>query len=211
MWNILTWPAGENTADVVDRYIDKTSMITEMSSCPQMLCISGCWNSCIRWRIISTRWLPKCHHTHRYWEYGGWWNRCIQSKTSGYHLDLWTGWIRCKCDAHKKQVAVKQLYNRVPQTAWVSCSSRQWEPAPGRRLGPSGPPVEQPSRMRNKYCYSQRNLGSICCSLFRHQLTSHTQPFATLSRMKCERYIFLKKYVRSSLLLIMFPHIYVYV
>ena len=39
---------------------------------------------------------------------------------------------------------------------------------------------------------------------------SHT----TLSQpiqIKCERYIFLKKCVRSSLLLILFPHIYVYV
>ena len=38
-------------------------------------------------------------------------------------------------------------------------------------------------------------------------------PFVTLSqpfRIKCERYIFLKKCVRSSLLLILFPHVYVY-
>ena len=49
-------------------------------------------------------------------------------------------------------------------------------------------------------------MGSICCSLFSLQLTSHTQPF----RNKCERYIFLKKCVRSSLLLILFPHVYVY-
>ena len=41
-------------------------------------------------------------------------------------------------------------------------------------------------------------------------LLSHTtlsQPF----RIKSERYIFPKKCVRSSLLLIMFPHVYVYV
>ena len=35
-------------------------------------------------------------------------------------------------------------------------------------------------------------------------------PFVTLSRIKCERYIFLKKCVRSSLLLILFPHVYLY-
>ena len=58
-----------------------------------------------------------------------------------------------------------------------SCSLRQWEPVPSRGLGPSGFPVGQPSRMRKKCCYSQRNLGSICCSLFGLQLTSHTQPF----------------------------------
>ena len=42
----------------------------------------------------------------------------------------------------------------------LSCSSRQWEPAPDRGLAAlSDPPslVEQPSRMRKKYCYSQRN------------------------------------------------------
>ena len=73
-----------------------------------------------------------------------------------------------------------------------SCNSRQWEPAPRRGLGPAGPPVEQPSRMRKKCCYSQRNFGSICCSLFSLQLTSHTQPFhnpfATLSNKVWEVY-----------------------
>ena len=46
-----------------------------MSSCPQVLCIRGCWDSCIRSRIISTRWLPKCHHAHRCCEYGGCWKQ----------------------------------------------------------------------------------------------------------------------------------------
>ena len=69
------------------------------------------------------------------------------------HLDLWTGWVRCTCDTHGKQVDVKQLYNPVLQTVWVSwsqlvgvqlvgvscslsssCSSRQWEPASDRGL-----------------------------------------------------------------------------
>ena len=53
----------------------------------------------------------------------------------------------------------------------VRTSSRQ------RACGPQWPLVEQPSRMRKKWYYSQRNLGSICCSLFRLQLTSQTQPF----------------------------------
>ena len=44
---------------------DINKMITEMSPCPQVLCISGCWDSCIRPEMISTRWLPKCHHAHR--------------------------------------------------------------------------------------------------------------------------------------------------
>ena len=61
LFNILSWPAGVNTVDVVDRKIDNTGVITEMSSCPRVLCISGCWDSCIRPGMISTRWLPKCH------------------------------------------------------------------------------------------------------------------------------------------------------
>ena len=71
--NILTWPAGVNVVDVVDRYIDKTGVITEMSSCPQVLCIRRCWHNYIRSRIISTRWLPKCHHAHSCCEYSGCW------------------------------------------------------------------------------------------------------------------------------------------
>ena len=75
-------------------------------------------------------------------------NQEIGASGRRYHLDLWKGWIRCRYDARKKQVDVKQLYNQVPQTAWVSwsqlvgvsccwsssCSSRQWEPAPDRGL-----------------------------------------------------------------------------
>ena len=107
---------------------------------------------------------------------------------SRYSLNLWTGWIRCNCDAHGKRVCGKQVYNPVPQTVelvgvsyrWSSsCSSRQWEPAPSRGLGPSGPQAEQPRRIRKKCCYGQRNLGSICCSLFNSPLTHN--PFVTLS------------------------------
>ena len=113
-------------------------------------------------------------------------NWCIRSKISEYHLDLWTGWIRCRCDAYRKQMGIKQLYNQVPQTVWVSlslslsCSSVWVAVACGvrtssrQRASALRNLVEQPSRMRKKYCYSQRNLGSICGSLFRLQLTSHT-------------------------------------
>ena len=144
-------------------------------------------------------------------------NRCIRSKTSGYHLDLWMGWIRCNCDAHKKHVDVKQLYNPLPQTVWVSWSQLQLEfelqfeavrtSSRQRACGPQWPPVEQSSRMRKKSCYSQRNLVNKLQSVPSLLHISHT----TLSQIKCERYIFLKKCVRSSLLLIMFPHIHVYV
>ena len=114
-------------------------------------------------------------------------NRCIRSKISRYHFDLWTGWIRCNCDAHRKQVDVKQLYNPVPQTVWVSWSQLQLEfefefesvrtSSRQSACGPRWPLVEYLNRMKKKCCFSQRNLGSICCSLFCLQLTSHTQPF----------------------------------
>ena len=90
-----------------------------------------------------------------------------------------------------------------------------WEPAPDRGLGPSGPPVEQPNRMRKKCCYNTEELGvnmwqSVPSPTHLSHITN-INPFATLSRIKCERYIFLKKCVHSPLLLIKFPHVYVYV
>ena len=122
-----------------------------------------------------------------------------------------TGWIRCNCGAQKKQVDVKQLYNQVPQTASVSwsscCSSRQWEPDPDRGLKPSGSPVEQPSRMRKKCCLLLGvNMLQSVPSPTHFSHTTLLQPF----RIKCEKYIFLKKCVRSSLLLILFPLVYIY-
>ena len=103
-----------------------------------------------------------------------------------YHLDLWTGWNRCNCDAHRKQVEVKQLYNPVPLTVRVSWSqlvrvrvavrgSENQLPAEG--LGPQDPRLSSPAEKEKKCCYSQRNWGSICCSMFSLQLTSHAQPF----------------------------------
>ena len=105
---------------------------------------------------------------------------------------MWTGWIQCSCNAHRKQADVKQLYNQVPQTVWVSWRSRQTEfssscshssssrrswgqdavvrASARQRAWALRTPVEQPSRMRKKCCYSQRNLGSICGSHNQHQL-----------------------------------------
>ena len=44
---------------------------------------------------------------------------------------LWTGWIRCKCDAHRKQMDVNDISRcdrKFSQLESVCCSSRQWEP-----------------------------------------------------------------------------------
>ena len=60
--------AGVHTADVVDRYIDKIGVTIGMSPCPQVLCIGGCCDSCIRPKIISIKGLLE------------------------YYLDLWT-WL----------------------------------------------------------------------------------------------------------------------
>ena len=134
-------------------------------------------------------------------------------------------------------VIVKQLYNRVPQTVWVSWSSRQAEfssscshsSSSSRSWGQDAvvrasakpgawalrTPVEQPSRMRKKCCYNTEELGvnmwqSVPSPTHLSHITN-IKLFVTPSRIKCERYIFLKKSVRSSLLLIRFSHVYVYV
>ena len=144
-------------------------------------------------------------------------NRCIRSKISGYHLDLKMGWIRWNCDAHGKQLYVKQLYNQVPQTVWVSssCSSRQWETAPDIGLGPSGTRLCSLAEWGRIAAILRGTWGqyvavfSVSNSLLTH---NQYQPFRNPFENKVwEVYFFLKKRVRSSLLLIMFPLIYVYV
>ena len=78
-------------------------------------------------------------------------------------------------------------------------------------LGPQWPRVEQPSRIRKKFCYGQKNFGSICSSLS-PPLTplTHTRNI-TLSWIKCESYIFIKKCVRSFIEVVIMidypPHI----
>ena len=103
---------------------------------------------------------------------------------------------------HRKQVSVRQLYNQVPQTAWV-CSvpvavgdrmPAEWEPAPDRGLGLSVTYgwAAQPKWERSA-AMVRRTLGqyvAVCPPL---QLTSHTQETSILSRIKCERYIFYKE------------------
>ena len=110
------------------------------------------------------------------------------------------------------QVASSRIWTRVTLSIsnWLitstffdswssSCSSRQWETPQDWGLAALRTPVEQPSRMK-KCCYSQRNLGSICCSLFGLSHISNINPFAILSGIKCERYTFLKNCVRSFII-----------
>ena len=95
----------------------------------------------------------------------------------------------------------------------VCCSSRQWEPAPSWGLGPQDPRLSSPAEWKRSAAIVRGTWGQYVavCSVSNSPLTH--DPFATLSqpfRIKCERYIFLKKCVRSSLLLILFPHVYMY-
>ena len=85
---------------------------------------------------------------------------------------------------------------------------------PAEGLGPQGPRLSSPAEWERSAAKDRGTRGQYVavCSVSNSPLTLN--PFATLSqpfRIKCERYIFLKKCVRSSLLLIMFPHVYVYV
>ena len=128
-------------------------------------------------------------------------NRCIQSKISRYNLHrgrvefganaTLTGsrWMSnnyiTQCHREFKLVGVSCSWSS-------SCGSRQWEPAPSGELGPQDPRLSSPAEWEKKCCYSQRNWGSIYCSLFSLHLTSHTQPFrnpfATISNKVWEVY-----------------------
>ena len=85
-----------------------------------------------------------------------------------------------------------------------------WEPAPERGLGPSGPGLSSPAEWGRSAAMVRGTWGQyvVVCSVSNSPLTHNQhQPFCN----PFGRYIFLKKCVRSSLLLIMFPDVYVYV
>ena len=78
------------------------------------------------------------------------------------------------------------------------------------RTSPQDPRLSSPAEGERSAAIVRGTWGQYVavCSVSNSPLTHN--PFATF-RIKCERYIFLKNCVRSSLLLIMFLHIYVYV
>ena len=157
-----------------------------------------------------------------------------------YHLDLWT-WlnsVQMRTPTGSKWVSnndITRCYRwleLVSQFQWVSSSSVpvavggrmlvEWEPAPDRGLGPSATHgwVAQPRWGRSAAMVAWRTLGQYVCSLspspshLSHK--TNIDPFTTLSRIKCERYIFYKEvclfvHWSHTLLLSMFPHIVVYV
>ena len=118
---------------------------------------------------------------------------------------------------------MRQLYNQVPQTAWVSSSwswsqlgdkMPAWGPAADRGLWAlSDPRLSNPAKMRKKCYYGQKNLGSICSSLFPSSThLSHTtsiNPFQNkVWGIYFQRSVFVRS-LKSSLLLTMFLHVYV--
>ena len=106
--------------------------------------------------------------------------------------------------AHRQQVNVKQLYNQVPQTAWVSWSSRQadsqfesvrcsefqsvavrvavpvgdkmpeWEPTPDGGLGLSRPRLSDPAEWGISASMIRGTWGQYVAVSLHLQLTSHT-------------------------------------
>ena len=115
---------------------------------------------------------------------------------------------RCTCVNKRKNSGSRWASNKNitrTQTAWGSWSWSQLETRcwieSQRQTEVFGPSVTHgwatPAKMRKKCCYGQKNLGQYVAVCSHLQLTSHTQSTSTLSRIKCERYIFIKKCVCS--------------
>ena len=107
---------------------------------------------------------------------------------------------RCTC-VNKPQVGVKKEYRQGAHSRQaVETGMPKWEPA-CRGLGLLWPTVKQPQPKCKSAAMVKRR-------------TSHTQQNITLSKIKCERFIFLWRSVfirlllKSSLLLTMFPCLY---
>ena len=131
---------------------------------------------------------------------------------------------RCTRVNNRKQAGVRQLYNQVPKTVWVtsSCSWSQMETRSRiesqRQTEGFGPSVThgRAAKMRKKCCYGQKNFGSICSRLspFSTHL-SHTTNINPFENKVWEIYFYKEvcSFVHwsSSLLLTMFLHIFVYI
>ena len=133
--------------------------------------------------------------------------RCIQSKMFEYHLDLWT-WLNSvqmrtpTGSRWKSNNYITGYHRRLESVSSVLVAVRvSW--GQDAELRPSGrqrawalsdPRLSSPAKMRKKCCYCrENNLRSICGSLSPSPIhlshITNINSFATLSRIKCKRYI----------------------
>ena len=130
--------------------------------------------------------------------------------------------------AHRNQVDVKQLYNQVPQTDWVSsvqvvvavgvavpvgirCRSESQLQTEG--LGPQDPGWEAKQNKEEVLLRSEElgvNMWQSVPSPTHLSHITNINPFATLSRIKCERYIFYKE-VCSFVIIVDYVSEYIYI
>ena len=114
-------------------------MITKMSSCPQVLCIRGCWHGYIRSRIIWTRWLPKCHHTQRCCEYGGC-SKQVHPVEESQDITMTVdglNWVRFVTPTRRRWASNNYITRVKTGSQSVGDKMRKREPAPSRS------PIEQ--------------------------------------------------------------------
>ena len=109
---------------------------------------------------------------------------------------------RCTCVNKRKNSGSRwTLNNNITRCTDGSSQleTRHWSESQRQTEG-FGPSVTHdwatPAKMRKKCCYGQKNLGQYSSLSPSPAHLSHTTNI-TLSRIKCERYIFIKKYVRS--------------
>ena len=151
------------------------------------------------------------------------------------NIILTCGWVEFCADAYaqRKQVDVKQLYNQVPQTALVqlvfdagrvqfklqSQFDFQWQLGTGCRsesqrqtegLCPQDPGWAAQQNEEVVLLWSEElgvNMWQSVPSPTHHSHLTYINPFATLSKIKCERYIFSKE-VCSFVIIVDYVSVY---
>ena len=137
-------------------------------------------------------------------------NRCIRSKISGYKLDC--GRVELGADVtptRNRWVSNNCITRCHRQVQLVGDKLLYWEPAP-REDWALRTPGWAAQQNEKEVLLKTEELGVNMFQSFQSpthlSLITLLQPF----RMKCVTHIFLKNRVRSSLLLILFLHVYVY-
>ena len=132
---------------------------------------------------------------------------------SEYHLDPWT-WlnsVQMRTSMGSRWMSNNYIDRCHRRPGSVSSSQFQLQleigcPRSEKQLhtegfGPQRTMVEQPSQDKEECCYGRENFvsksSSLCPSPAHLLHITNINPFTTLSRIKCERYIFLKKCVFS--------------